>query len=95
MSTHMEDNQTRLTYAYAGQNDDMNINTAVRKACEQPSLVDALSWIAVWESELAIQQARRFFETGVPTGSHGGWDTCFKLCFQLVLEKYGTTGADV
>jgi hypothetical protein len=68
----------------------MNVDEAVRKACEQPSLVDALSWIAVWESERAIQQARRFFETGVSTtGTDRGWDTCFKFCFQLVLEKYG------
>lgn len=67
------------------------LDEAVRKACEQPSLVDALTWIAVWESERAIQQARRFFETGTSTAAHGGgWDTCFKVCFERVMKEYPT-----
>lgn len=66
----------------------MNINEAVEKACEQPTLLDALSYIAVWESERAIEQAKNFFKTGISTTGDGkGWDTCFKVCFSLVFEK--------
>lgn len=67
----------------------MNIDEAIKRALEEPTLIKALSWIAVWESERAIQQARRYFETKVPTGSHGGgWDTCFEYCFNRVSEAW-------
>lgn len=67
----------------------MNITDATARACQEPTLVDALSWIAVWESERAIEQARKFFETGVATGSNGaGWDTCFRFCFQQVMDAW-------
>ena len=67
----------------------MNITEAVEQACKQPTLLDALSYIAVWESERAIQQAKSFFESGVSTAGDGkGWDTCFKTCLGLVLDKY-------
>jgi hypothetical protein len=67
----------------------MNIDAAVIEACKQPSLIDALSWIAVWESERAIKQARVFHETGKPQGVDGaGWDTCFKICFEKVFEHW-------
>jgi len=66
-----------------------NFDEAVEKACAEPTLLEALSWIAVWESERAIAQARKFFETGERTGSNGGgWDTCFKFCFRKVIERY-------
>jgi hypothetical protein len=72
-------------------NHDLNITEAVEIACREPTLVDALSWIAVWESERAIKQARKYFETGVSTASHGGgWDTCFKVCLGEVLKAYAT-----
>ena len=67
----------------------MNIDEAVARACQEPTLLDALSCIAVWESERVVQQARRFYETRVATGSDGaGWDTCFKTCFQRVMEVW-------
>lgn len=67
----------------------MNISQAVVRACEEPTLVEALSWIAVWESEHAIKQALLWKETGVSTASHGGgWDTCFKYCFTLVFQEW-------
>lgn len=67
----------------------MNLQEAVQRSCEESTLVDALSWIAVWECERAIQQARKFFDTGISTASDGkGWDTCFKLCFKEVMANY-------
>jgi len=67
----------------------MNIDEAVIEACKQPTLVDALSYIAVWECERAIKQARGFFQTGESTASDGkSWDTCFKVCFEKVMRAY-------
>ena len=68
----------------------MNINEAVKRACQEPTLLDALSWIAVWESERVVKQAHAFHNTGIRTGADGaGWDTCFKICFERVMEAYG------
>jgi hypothetical protein len=67
----------------------MNIDEAVSRACREPTLVKALSFIAVWETERAIQQAMRWKETGISTASHGGgWDTCFEFCFDRVMAAY-------
>lgn len=67
----------------------MNIDDAVAKACEEPTLVKALSWIAVWETERVVKQAIQWKATGVSTASHGGgWDTCFETCFDRVFEVW-------
>ena len=67
----------------------MKLNQAVARACQEASLVDALTFIAVWESERAIEQARQFDRTGIPTGSDGaGWDTCFRSCFMAVMKAW-------
>jgi hypothetical protein len=66
----------------------MNITEAVDRAIQECTLIDALSWICVWESERAIQQAR--FNYG--SGSNGqGWDTCFKYCISEVVKRYQAT----
>lgn len=68
-----------------------NIEEAVEIACKEPTLVEALGWIATWEGERAIQQAKRFFETGERTGSDGAaWDFCFTYCFERVIDIYNT-----
>lgn len=70
---------------------DVDVNQAVKRACQEPTLLDALNWIAVWESERVVRQARAYFETGVSTAGHGGgWDTCFRHCFSLVMKRYST-----
>jgi len=70
----------------------MNISDAVKRACQEPTLLDAFSWIAVWESERVVKQAHAFLNTGIRTGSNeAGWDTCFKICFERVMEVYGKT----
>jgi hypothetical protein len=61
---------------------------AVQTACKEKTLVDALSWIAVWECERTISQAKKYFETGISTAAQGGWDTCFKFCFEEVIKQY-------
>ncbi len=67
----------------------MNIDEAVARACEEPTLTKALSWIAIWESERAIAQAIEWKRTGTSTASHGGgWDTCFEYHFERVMEAW-------
>ena len=74
----------------------MNIDEAVARSCQEPTLLDALSWIAVWETERVIKQAQRFFETGERTGSNGaGWDTCFRVCFERVIGAWQEKGQPV
>lgn len=58
----------------------MNITDAVEKACQEPTLVEALSWIAIWETERVVKKVR-----SEPTEP---WETCFKICFKMVLERY-------
>ena len=67
----------------------MNLEEAAQKACEEPTLTDALAWIAVWESERAIKQALEHHKTGARRGSNGAaWDTCFKACFKRVMKVW-------
>ena len=61
---------------------------AVEKACQQPTLVDALSWIAIWETERVVRQAHLFFTTGERTPDGAGWETCFKHLFSRVMERW-------
>jgi hypothetical protein len=66
----------------------MNITEAVNIACKQPTLLDALSFICVWESERIVKQALSNYRSGL-SGSNGTmWDTCFKVCLKNVLENY-------
>ena len=64
---------------------------AVIRACEEPTLLDALTWIAVWESERVVVQARRN-EIDPATGKQ--WDTCFRYYFKRVMERYGAGRAE-
>ena len=63
----------------------MNITEAVNRACEEPTLLGAQTWICIWESERAIKQARENYGSGT---DGAGWDTCFGICLKLVTEEY-------
>ena len=66
----------------------MNLKEAVEKACEQPTLLDSLNWIAAWETERVVKQVRDFDRTGISTTSHGGgWDTYFRICFEEIMKE--------
>ncbi len=67
----------------------MNIQEAIEEACKKPTLVDALAWIAIWETERVVEQVREFDRTGISTAAQGRWDTCFKWCFDGVLKEFG------
>ncbi len=62
----------------------LNHDEAVRRACEEPTLVKALAFAAVWESERVVRQALDYRANGVSTV----WDTCFERCLGEVLEQY-------
>jgi hypothetical protein len=67
----------------------MNLQEAVNRACQESSLVDALTWIATWDSSRAIEQAVEFGRTGIRTGAgDAAWDTCFRVCFTAVMEAW-------
>jgi len=63
----------------------------IEKALKEPTLLDALTHIAIWESERAIEQAEA--NKNKPErdywGTHSGgrWDTCFRFFFKAILDK--------
>jgi len=62
---------------------------AVERACQEPTLVDALAWIALWECERVIPVAHVVLNGGPRVGGDGrGWDTCFHLLIDRVLKAW-------
>lgn len=64
----------------------MNVIDAVKKACMEPTLLDSLSWICIWESERIVRQAKMNKVVNIETGAR--WETCFKHCLGLVIDQY-------
>lgn len=60
--------------------DRLNLVEATKRACQESTLLDALTFICIWESERAIRQAREN-----PT-----WETCFKVSLKSVFDNYHT-----
>lgn len=57
---------------------DITFDKAIARACEEPSLLKALVWVAMWENDRAVKQARE----------HSRWETCFERMFEGVFAKY-------
>ena len=55
-----------------------NLEEAVKEACKEDTLAEALTHICVWENERAVSIAR----------VQPQFDTFFGICIQRVLEKY-------
>ena len=76
----------------------MSLWQASSEACKQPTLMDALSWICVWENDRSVRQALRNncrLESGtLVVGKDSdatmgqGWDTCFGICLKTVMEEW-------
>jgi len=62
----------------------MNITEATKRACKEPTLLDALTWICVWESERVVKQAKK----NLRDLEGKGWDTCFRACLKEVMREY-------
>ena len=75
---------------------DMDIYKAIKVACEKPTLLDALTWICLWESERVVRQALTnctydgitIRRTEAGKDQEKGWDTCFKVCLGAVMEAW-------
>jgi len=91
----VEGGRARALAAAAGFLDEgcMNLTEAVARACQEPTIIKALEWIAVWENGRAVEQAIEAEKTGVWTGANGAkWDTCFGLCFREVFKAWEARG---
>lgn len=62
----------------------MNIDEAVEKACQESTLLKALTYICIWESERVVKQAKK----ELIDADGKGWDTCFGACLKIVMERY-------
>ena len=62
----------------------MNIDEAVKEACKRSTLLDALTFICIWESERIVKQAKK----KLYDADGKGWDTCFRFCLAGVVKKY-------
>jgi hypothetical protein len=67
----------------------MTIDQAIDRACQEPTLVDALSWICLWECERVVAQALRNVPNNIRDADGKSWDTCFGYCIRLVMDAYG------
>lgn len=68
---------------------DMNLTQAVARACQEPTFVEGLTFLAVWETERVVAQAKR--DVANPDGSK--WETCFGHIFkEFVSEWKGRNG---
>jgi hypothetical protein len=63
-----------------------NIEDAVKKACKQPTLLDALTYMAIWESGRIVEQAKD--NLAMANLGMKSWDSCFNYCFKKVFEEY-------
>lgn len=70
----------------------MNITEATAKACEKPTLVDALSWICVWETDRVVKQYKKNLDEGTVEHCGGTYETCFRYCIQSVMDRYAKQG---
>lgn len=67
---------------------DKNIDAAVDRALAEPTLADALVFLAIWENDRAVKQAIKNHESGERAPNGALWETYFALCFKRLLRKY-------
>jgi len=58
----------------------MNITEAINRACEEPTLLKAQTWICIWESESVVKQSL--------ANPQSQWETYFGICLKLVTGEY-------
>lgn len=65
----------------------MYIDDIVKQACEQPTLLEALTFACTLENNRAVKQALDGYKG--PNGER--WDTCFGLTIKRVMEHWNAT----
>lgn len=63
----------------------MKLQEAVEAACNLPTLAEALTYIAVWETDRVVTQAMR---------NHGLYETCFRVSFIALLDRWNSLNRD-
>ncbi len=88
----LQQQDTNIQRVIAGWG-SVSVPEAIATALKQPTLVDALSWIAIWDTERTVRQALRNVgpDNRKETGHGGLWETTFKLLFEQVLEQWHPT----
>ena len=67
----------------------MTFIEVIDRACEEPTLEDALTWVAIQECERVIPIAHAFLNGKKERGPDGrGWDTCFGYLIEEVMREY-------
>jgi len=56
----------------------MNIDEAVKRAMEEETLLDALTFGCIWESERIVKEAR----------GNETWHTCFKITLDQIMTEW-------
>ena len=72
----------------------MNIKEATNRALQEESLLDAITFMAIWENDRAVKQAIRNYESEERNPDGSMYDTCFRSAFQYLLSKYEQTEID-
>ena len=57
----------------------MNIKEAVNEAMKEPTLLEAQTFICIWEMERVVKYVR---------SHNGSWETCFKICLNEVTDAW-------
>jgi len=60
----------------------------LKRACEEPTLIKALSFACLCECERAIKQAHKNLTDNTPDVDGKMWDTCFEFVISQVMENY-------
>lgn len=58
----------------------IKVTKAIETACKEPTLLDALSWICLWENDRIVQVIKK--------NPDKIFDTCFKHCLKLVMTEW-------
>lgn len=57
-------------------------NEITATALKEPTLAEALAFVAVWEMERIVKRVKE--HPAEP------YESCFRYCFAIILEKYDT-----
>jgi len=64
-----------------------DMSELIVRALQEPNLIAALSFVAVWDTERAIEQARR--------NNFESWETCTRFLFTEVVNAWNARDGDI
>ena len=67
----------------------MSFQELIDDACKEDTLIKAMAYVAIWESERVLDEAVKVMRGEKPRDADGqGWSTCFEFLFKEVMEQY-------